>query len=93
MVTAINDIDVTPKLGSFIKPDGWPMGSCLVAGDSFSEFRLPTHQTVIASLAVRIETTGRTLQRKHGDLMVRVRIIFVGDCEPDTVTYGYMRVQ
>jgi hypothetical protein len=92
MVTAINDYDVTPKVGSYIKPDGWPIGSCLVAGDSFSEFRLPTHQTVITSLAVRIEATGRTLQYKGGDLMVRVRIVFIGDCEPDSHTHGYMKV-
>jgi hypothetical protein len=36
MVTAINDIDVTAKVGSYIKPDGWPIGACLEAGDSFS---------------------------------------------------------
>jgi len=94
MVTAINDYDVTPKVGSYIKPDGWPIGSCLVAGDSFSAFRLPTNSAgPITSLAVRIEVTGRTFKYRLGDWLVRVKIIFLGDCEPDTQTGGYMAVK
>ena len=93
MVTRINETDVVPAVGSYIKPDGWPMGSVLAQGDSFSPFRLPINSGgPIKSLAVRIEVTGRTIQRHAGSYHVRVRIIFVGDCEPDTVTFGTMIV-
>ena len=100
MVTQIDGIDVTPKVGSYIKPKHWPLGSCLVAGDSFSPFRLPTNsEGPITSLAVRVEVSGRKLGRaggwsiRHaGALTVAVKITFVGDGEPDTVTSGYMVV-
>jgi len=35
MVTQIDGIDVTPRVGSYIKPKHWPLGSLLAAGDSF----------------------------------------------------------
>lgn len=96
MVTQIDGIDVTPKVGSYIKPKLWPLGSCLIEGDSFSPFRLPVNSDgPIRDLAVRIEVTGRKLGRAAGvgqGLTVAVKIIFVGDGEPDTVTSGYMRV-
>lgn len=91
-----NDIygwDTTPQLGRYVKPDGWTWGSKLEAGDSFSTFRIPVHSGgPITSLAVEIEVTGRTLQRVAGLRMVRVKITFPGDCEPDTVTGGWMEV-
>jgi len=77
-------------VGDYIKPDEWRLGSCLQKGDSFSPFRLPVNSNgPIKDLAVRIEITGRTLQWKHGENHVRVKIIFVGDCEPDTESGGW----
>ena len=93
MITSINDYDVTPQVGRYIKPDGWSLGECLIAGDSFSRFRIPVSSGgPIKSLAVAIEPTGRTLHRKWGDLFVRVKIIFLGDDAPDVHTHGYMKV-
>jgi hypothetical protein len=96
MVTQIDGIDVSPRVGSYIKPKHWPLGSCLAAGDSFSPFRLPTNsEGPIKSLAVRVEVSGRKLGRaagRAGGLTVAVKITFVGDGEPDTVTSGYMVV-
>jgi len=93
MITAIYGIDVTPQVGRYVKPDGWFLGANLTAGDSFSPFRLPTNSGgPIKCLAVRVEVTGRTLKRVAGLRVVRVRITFVGDCEPDTVVGGYMEI-
>jgi len=94
MVTEIYGTDVNPQVGRYIKPDGWRFGELLAAGDDFSTFRLPTGHTVgITSLAVEIEVTGRTLQRREGESgWVRVKIIYVGDGEPDQYSGGWMKV-
>ena len=91
--TEIWGFNVTPQVGRWVKPDGWPIGASLIDGDSFSPLRLSTNSNgPVKSLAVRVETTGRTVQRVSGLRVVRVRITFVGDCEPDTVVGGYMEV-
>jgi len=85
------DVNVDPCVDRFVKPDGWDFGERLIAGDDFSSFRLPTGSNgPIKSLAVEIEITGRTIQKRMNLNMVRVRIRFVGDGEPDQVTRGYM---
>lgn len=86
--------EIAPKIGSFIKPDYWPTGERLTEGDSFSTFRIPVSSDgPIKSLAVEIQVTGRTVQRKSGNYHVRVKITFPGDGEPDTVTHGWMMVE
>lgn len=95
MVTEIYGMEISPKIDSLIMPDNWPAWNCsrLVAGDSFSTFRLPLNSNgPIKSLAVEIKVTGRTLQRHNGLRCVRVQITFPGDCEPDTVTGGWMEI-
>ena len=55
-----------PKIGDHVMPDGWQTGSSrsigenLIAGDSFSPFRLPTgfEAPLCESLAVNIKVTG-----------------------------------
>lgn len=85
--------DAAPKIGRYVRPDGWDIGSLLEAGDDFSSFRLPTNSNgPIKSLAVEIETTGRTLQDHFGIRCVRVKICFPGDCEPDQFCGGWMEV-
>lgn len=83
---------VEPKVGSLIKIDDWPFACPLREGDSFSPFRVPTGQTVIKSLAVKIEFTGRTIQWKSNGPRVRIKIIFVGDCEPDEQCGGWLLI-
>lgn len=46
----------------------------------------------IPPLAVNIHVTGRTYQRRHGDLWVKVQIEWVGDCEPSTYAAGWLRI-
>lgn len=96
MTTEIYGIDVTPAVDDIVYPDGWSDWSGrLIDGDSFSEHRITTSGrtgSLISSLAVRVEVTGRTLTRKYGHRVVRVAITFLGDGEPDTTTGGFMLV-
>jgi len=86
--------EVTPAVGKYVKPDGWVLGGQLIEGDDFSALRLTTNSGgPITDLAVRIEVTGRTLRTMHGTLAVRVRVIFVGDGEPDSFCGGIMGVE
>ena len=84
--------NVEPKVGRYVQPDGWRFGSRLILGDCFSTFRLPCHNGVIESIAVEVELTGKTLQRKYEMRMVRVRITVPGDGCDDSVFGGWMEV-
>lgn len=79
------------KVGSYIKPDGWAYGELLKPGlDLFCPFYLPTNSGgPIKELAVKVEITGRIPRRIMGGYYLRVRITFIGDCEPDTVVGGW----
>lgn len=82
-----------PQVGSYVKPDCWAIGECLIAGDDFSAYRLPTHNPIVKSLAVNVEVTGRKVMSNYGERFVRVRITFLGDGEPDQHTSGWMKVE
>lgn len=85
-----NEVEV--KVGSCIRPDGWRFGERLTVSDwNKAQFRLPTGSSgPIKSLAVNVTITGRTWQRREGDLWVRVRVEFVGDGEPSVFVGGWM---
>jgi hypothetical protein len=83
------------KIGSRVRPENWApyKSNQLIAGDSFSTFRMPTMSLgPITSLACEVELTGRTIQRVDGTYAIRCKIIFPGDGEPDTVTKGWMYI-
>lgn len=93
--------EVKPQVGSFVIPDGKLVGECLLPGDETvdagyrgSQFRWPTNDKLIPSVGVDIEITGRTLRRRayQNGYFVRCRIIFVGDCEPDSWIVGWLKV-
>ena len=76
----------------YVRPDGWKMGGVVYRDPTMPEpfdVRIETHQPVIASLAVKIETTGRVANR---DGMYRCRVTFLGDGEPDTVCGGWVKL-
>ena len=79
-------------VGTYVEPDGWGIGNKLNPGlEGFCPYYLPTNSGgPIKELAVRVEITGRSRQRRHGGYYVRVKVIFVGDCEPDTVVKGWV---
>ena len=92
MATIIQDRDIEIRVGSVIQIDGWKLSCRVGEGDDFSPFRIPTSNSVsvIESLAARFEITGRTIQYDASGPKVRIKIIFVGDCEPDTTTRGWL---
>ncbi len=88
--------EVAVKPDAYVVPDGWRGfgGRLREAGDGFSAYRLPVNSRgPIESLAAEIEITGRTVQTFQGNDCVRVRVVFKGDGEPDTVTHGWMKLE
>ena len=92
------EVDATPRAGRQVIVDGWgsPIASVLQDCElpDFAPFRLPSMKYDRIAYAVRIDVTGRTLQRRpyNGTDWVKVQITFVGDGEPDTVGNGWMKV-
>ena len=87
----------TPTVGSCIWFDeGSSCGVAISEDDGFSDSGFPgcqfRIQNTVGSTAVNIEVTGRTIQRHEGSNAVRIRIEFVGDCEPSTFSGGWIAV-
>lgn len=77
----IGGVSIGAKVGSVILMDAgryFRLDACELP--EFADFRANGLQLPVA---LNVHVTGRTLQRKAGDLAVRVRIQAVGDCEPD----------
>jgi hypothetical protein len=71
-----------PKVGTYVKPDGWPVGSRLMRSDPYLESSFPGCQFRLPSkggnLAVNLTPIG----------VGRVKIEFVGDGEESTYCGG-----
>lgn len=84
------------KIGSYILVDDETIGHNLHKGSDYSDSGFPGCQfylprnTLPNGLACNVEITGRTLQRKNGAYYIKVKITWVGDCEPNTETSGWM---
>lgn len=85
-------INVQPRIGDTLYPDGWAPSSTYLNPSDWdkAEWRIPSARYSGIGLAIRLRVTGRTVQRKHGNLVVRVEITWVGDGEPDTYSKGYL---
>jgi len=95
MRVEIEKVLYEPKVGDFVKPDGWYIGECLKPSDGFSDsgfpgcqFRLPAG--IDYKLAVNIRITGRKVRYSSGFPRYRCEIEFVGDCEPSTFARGWI---
>jgi hypothetical protein len=85
---------VEAKVGSYVVPELWRIGGRLMPSDwEPAQFRLPTGQAVVTSVAVNVTVTGRTMQRRQGSLYVRCQVEFVGDGEPSTFSGGWLLVE
>lgn len=88
--------NITPKIGSRVWIDNYLTFEILVDEDCWdkADFRIPTGLKVIESLAVNVEVTGRSIQYRSDccEPVVRVKITFVGDGEPDQISRGWMIV-
>jgi len=86
--------DVQPRVGDTIYIDEWGAWADLIEDETGWEkcdYRIPI-KGGFYELAVRIEVTGRTIQWRQGAPMVRIKIVFVGDGEPDKVCRGWAYV-
>jgi hypothetical protein len=88
-VHLVDGYEVSVEAGKFVKIDGNALSRMLLVGDDFSPFRLESHSAVCRSVACRVEITGRKIRWDHGR-SVRVRVVFVGDGEPDVVASGWL---
>lgn len=93
-------LHITPEVGDVVIIDGKTISERLLPGDPEPfgdgwpgcDFRYPLHA---CDIAVNIHVTGRTVQfNKNGNYggWVRVKVEWVGDCEPSTFTGGWLRV-
>jgi hypothetical protein len=100
----MNAKDIKAEIGSYVLIGNRLIGETLKAGTQFADagfrgcqFYLPTQNGgPIRQVAVDIRVTGRTLQRRPyqaDSLFVKVQIVFVGDCEPDTYADGWLHVR
>jgi hypothetical protein len=99
---SVEGTEVLPKIGDVVRIDGRSSAAWerLLPGDDFSDsgypgcdFRLPVRAGgPIESVAVNVHITGRTIQWHSGAQWVRIRIEFVGDCEPSTYSSGWLRI-
>ena len=77
---------IEAQVGDYVKPDGWPVGENLSAGDEFCPFRLKTRNGMYA---VDITVTGNP--KWNGCLWEsRCKINFMGDGEPNNVVGGIL---
>ena len=93
MAVVIYGEEIEVGVGSIIKPDGWRFAQTLEPSRwDAAQFCLPTSKLAgITHLSVNITVTGRTYQRREDDYWVRVKIEFVGDCEPSIFHSGWMK--
>lgn len=89
-----------PKIGSYVELDGGKWAARLGPSNwKCAEFRLPSdafrrvYGESHPGIACNVAVTGRTLQKRGGEYWVRVRVRFVGDGEPDTVVYGWLKAE
>ncbi len=79
------------KVGSRVFSDTNKLTRALIPGDSFTPLRLECNGGgPIKSVACRVDITGGVIFRKNGCDVIRVRMIMVGDGEPDTYWSAYM---
>lgn len=98
-VTTVYGREVSPKVGMAIEGDGWRFGYTLldceqkepVPGFSGADFRIES-MTTGESRAVNVAITGRVPTTRLGSHWLRCKITFVGDCEPDTVVKGWIKL-
>ena len=84
-------------LGLYVEPDGWQLGERLRESDHYSDSSFPGCQYRLPAgndyhLAVNISFSGR---KSHwcsisDNYRTRVKIEFVGDCEPSTFSHGWI---
>lgn len=98
-----NGVDrlVAPAVGNWLEPDGWKLGGLLSESNwEAADFRVGStnafdlYSDRPAGIAINLEITGRDLRYRPGRgpaNWIRVRIVWVGDGEPDTFSGGWLK--
>lgn len=94
------EVEDSPKIGDFVRPDGWAWGNPLTESDGFKDSGFPGCGFRLHSehydLAVNVTRSGRKKTwspdygAHAGTFKYRVRIEFVGDDSPSTFTNGWL---
>lgn len=97
-----HDVTVEAVVGSVVKLDDARIAEKLLEGDDYvdsgfegCDFRYPNPVAgweKSHAIACNVHVTGRTVQRRHDADWVRVKVEWVGDCEPSTFSAGWMLV-
>ena len=87
---------LSPQVGTVVQPDGWGLPSTLVDECWWdkAEFRLPspTYSDVSSAVNVELSERSKKIYVTGSAYKLRVKITFVGDCEPDLIVHGWMWV-
>lgn len=87
---------LTPSAGDFLVLDsGCRFGTLLGKDDGFKDSGFPGCEfRTDKDLAVNLVVTGRSVRwnSKDGFYGVRVKVEFVGDCEPSTFVGGWVKL-
>ena len=88
------------EVGDYLEPDGWgkAYGEHITQAETFSDSSFPGCQFRIRSiggdLAINLTRTGKDQYVRHAygrnQYRNRVKIEFVGDGEPSTVSHGWI---
>ena len=91
-IKIINDREVVPAVGSWIKLDARRIPEHLLPSDwDKAAFRFPTYSAVAGSVACNVTVTGRGFRVREGCRWVRVQVEFVCDGdEASTFAGGWM---
>lgn len=86
------------KIGNYIKKDGQAIGDRIFDCDDWDEadFRYPnpiTEWRESHAIACKIKITGRKERFFQGAAWMRIEITWIGDCEPDTITRGFVMIE
>ena len=95
-----NPTKITAKPNDEIQPDEWPGYARLIEADDFDKqyfgadvLRVETNTTLIPTLAVKIEITGRHVSADYWrNPKIRCRIEFPQDDGTSVVTHGWLIV-
>lgn len=90
MTQQIGWANVTLQPGKQLYVDGWDIFSRGLKPSEWEKAQFRLESRTGLWLAVNITLTGRTIQKKNGQSVVKCKIEFVGDGEPSTFNSGWV---
>ena len=83
---------------NYLQPDRWNIGETITKADDWSdsgfpgcEYRIMAGSLCLHNFAINLSISGRnSFPVEFGRYRTRVKIEFVGDCEPSTFSHGWL---